>query len=1723
MAGPKNKLGALGALGKRLLAERPDEVALTAAQRAEAGRKAAALIKSQPQVKASEALGQQMEKGIKRVTTTQADRTRVGGGNIGGASFSAISEADPAYAGKVWGVMDEGTAARLKNLTNPETVWTTMLGSADQLKTNPVVFDKLKRQFIDSMRQGKLSSELEAKINHNLALTFGEGAQIRDPSIWKEANTFEKRAALADLMMGQGITPKKGGVPLGGEKSGKGVIFRPTDTLIKETEPTLLHPEHGGDVSTFAAGPRLFKLEKESVYRPDLHPGFPTLLTGKDLDVNMIPTPTEVFLPDWHKAFKAKKPERFQGPWARDIIERRKNKAYQLKGAEGPGYYDLALGLKGEGLPSQDLNDEYIRHLLREGFKDGGEVDMDAADARLTKAIEARMSGNGMAKGGEVDIEAADARLADAIANRNGMAGGGKVKGVAKAFKKLFVDDVVNGMRIRQDIPNQSSIGASLTDYSTHGLQEVPMSAFETVGKPRYRSVQEEKRTKELARQIQENKELNPLIVVKDAEGHYILEGGHRFDALRELDINSFPALMVHDLESLGTLAKADGGKLVKGASKVFKKLFKDDVLPAAERDANLDKFLSTSQEKRRLYHATPADFKEFQGKGFDPTISGNATWLTPNKEKQPAAHNTSSRTDVYREGVNVMPVYVKAERPLVLDDRAMEDWAKAAYANDSPEFPFLLAPEWLKKIKEDGYDSIFHPRSGEVIMLEPNKIKSAIGNRGTYDLGDPDINKADGGKIVKGLGKIGKKLFANDTLPALEREANLQKFLAESKTPMRLYHGTTATEGGKGTEAIRRIKPSKDGALGSGVYMTPNTNYSDQYTYKGSGNYEGGNTLPVYAQIKNPLVIDGSASNDPMVEALIRLGMDEAQASRMVERAYENKGYIGKEVESRARAQGYDGLMQYGKDGELGEVVSYNPNAVKSAIGNQGTYNTNVPDLSKAHGGLAHMGKGGKMSALGKLGKRLLADPDAVTPAISSGTRKFGDDSGGLNIMKETGGNWSPSGDMVYQSNLDRELDKLKKGRFDTPINVIKHHMEQDALAGNTARKAQMEQALAQAQKTEAANKWVDSNLRNYVTKQMATEGDPVRKLAEENIKAFPVNIDEYGDAELRTYGGHQAKVNRQVTGNEPKGVAQSPLAKHYETMTDEAITPTPAKRYQSIQALPPMQRPTGTMDAPWMSKLDPETPIFSLNGSTDFNKLGFDHIMDVLREDLAAGRIRPEQLNKISMEQAVRRTHEYDEAMKANMLNARIAEQANANVFKEYPEGYRWVQLDKPGQFNLESDIMGHSVRGYEPPVGHPDYTDISGNSGYDTYGHGGYEAIKSGDAKVYSLRDPKGQSHATIEVGKNGLREQFFKLPQEEKEKINSTYKGWELKLGREPTPEEHDSQLYKIMSEMGYTPTEKITQIKGKQNAAPNEAYQPYVQDFVKSGDWADVGDLSNTGLYKADPDELGMFIPSDPRLKNLPGRRTDDLRKAKEAGLFGDKKYLTRNEWEDILRKQIESESGPLPPAEGMAEGGGAFKKLQFMDKGGITTTAGTFSPEELGVSPSDLDASKYAKRISRNAADLSVEGKEQLEKEYRQLANKGAKKDALIRIGSQILGSGVDFANFGLEGLDLLQSAIPALSKPESVLDTAGTGDRVPKFRLATDEPFLGSNHFIRKFKEAKLLGENEFPLTEIVANLFAPAAAVGALKKGKQAYEGAKLLTNKPKKKQGGLTAMAR
>lgn len=111
--------------------------------------------------------------------------------------------------------------------------------------------------------------------------------------------------------------------------------------------------------------------------------------------------------------------------------------------------------------------------------------------------------------------------------------------------------DRVDGREVinRDDVPNLDSIGASLYEYEIlDGVREVSMADFNT-DSPSFYSTAERERVEELAGEIKRRKQITPLIVVADPKGPYILEGGHRFDALTLLKAKSFPAVVVVDYD----------------------------------------------------------------------------------------------------------------------------------------------------------------------------------------------------------------------------------------------------------------------------------------------------------------------------------------------------------------------------------------------------------------------------------------------------------------------------------------------------------------------------------------------------------------------------------------------------------------------------------------------------------------------------------------------------------------------------------------------------------------------------------------------------------------------------------------------------------------------------------------------------------------------------------------------------------------------------------------------------------------------------------------------------------------------------------------------------------------------------------------------------------------------------------------------------------------------
>ena len=219
--------------------------------------------------------------------------------------------------------------------------------------------------------------------------------------------------------------------------------------------------------------------------------------------------------------------------------------------------------------------------------------------------------------------------------------------------------------------------------------------------------------------------------------------------------------------------ARADGGGLFH-------------VPGSQEHDDNLGRFLQGSRvrdaegQHKVLYHATNRDFDEFRPGGYDPNVSGHATWLSPYRDHQQAGHHGAGTGEGrgWKSGARVMPVYANIRSPLVLDSPEMLDWAQSVFAKGNKNFPLLIDRETRQALLDEGYDGIFHggsrTRKGlsgkehphpdapyvvgddphkeeEVVALHPpgrTQIKSAIGNRGTFDPGDPDITKSEGGDV---------------------------------------------------------------------------------------------------------------------------------------------------------------------------------------------------------------------------------------------------------------------------------------------------------------------------------------------------------------------------------------------------------------------------------------------------------------------------------------------------------------------------------------------------------------------------------------------------------------------------------------------------------------------------------------------------------------------------------------------------------------------------------------------------------------------------------------------------------------------------------------------------------------------------------------------------------------------------------------------------------------
>jgi hypothetical protein len=300
-----------------------------------------------------------------------------------------------------------------------------------------------------------------------------------------------------------------------------------------------------------------------------------------------------------------------------------------------------------------------------------------------------------------------------------------------------------------------------------------------------------------------------------------------------------------------------------------------------------------------------------------------------------------------------------------------------------------------------------------------------------------------------------------------------------------------------------------------------------------------------------------------------------------------------------------------------------------------------------------------------------------------------------------------------------------------------------------------------------------------------------------------------------------------------------------------------------------------------PWLTRVPATDELYGVNPRS-LSGLDFPHVADEMRNAMSVAgdfpadlAVRPESLARMSFPQAVERVGRINQWRAKKMEEAALAAMDNPaiQVFKEYqddnPMGLRWVELRAPEPTDdllddIDRGLVDLAVKeGRTIDPAHMDEVrasrarralqDALSYEG-DTMGHcvGGYcDDVLAGRSRIFSLRDAKGEPHVTIETAPKEL----YDLADEDPE-LGELFNTYHYTDAPDRDLWFGDWLAKHAPETLARLPQQDIVQIKGKQNRAPKDDYLPFVQDFVKSQKWGNVGDLGNTGLVKL-PD--GRYI------------------------------------------------------------------------------------------------------------------------------------------------------------------------------------------------------------------------------------------------------------------------
>lgn len=416
-----------------------------------------------------------------------------------------------------------------------------------------------------------------------------------------------------------------------------------------------------------------------------------------------------------------------------------------------------------------------------------------------------------------------------------------------------------------------------------------------------------------------------------------------------------------------------------------------------------------------------------------------------------------------------------------------------------------------------------------------------------------------------------------------------------------------------------------------------------------------------------------------------------------------------------------------------------------------------------------------------------------------------------GAGVIKPKGGNWPAR-------HIQMQLDKIRPNRFryqDPELRAADVAEELDGLREAGLSEQRVAEYAKRIEPMLEMDKWITNKLGRYIQNEMGTESDPLLKLAKEEGILPPISTAYLDENALEAAFRPVAELNR--LGSKMRGfdakktqLERGAPAEAWETLVDYSIH-VGDKDTLKHQTLSATFKPFRYSEFEAMvNKIPPNVPIYALDNNID-RTLGFGNLVTRLEQLIDSQtvipdglRMTPKDLEKTTVEQAVRKVEAYDNWLQEQELKKAMAIAKGVPLYKPYDDGSRWLRADdlQNNQNNREFIKM------------------VGCNAGWCT----------KADDFIDRYTDPKGGFKGELHVLMSGDGKPLVQ--------ILSTYPEKEIAGISRAKP---------IIEQMMFRHDNPEIPVKAKGTKRENE-YEVLsrVRDYIRSGDW----EVSDTILDQA---------------------------------------------------------------------------------------------------------------------------------------------------------------------------------------------------------------------------------------------------------------------------------